>query len=79
MPLLKPFMINIPDMYRASFEDTSLFFYYLGIKEILPNVTDERIVAMWLNKMNLSEDEYSLKTALHVLFNQKKRFLQEKF
>lgn len=79
MPKLKPFLNGVPALYRASFEDTALLFYYLGIKEVLPNLSDERIVAMFLNKIQLSEDEFSFKTAVQALFNQKKRFLKEEF
>jgi hypothetical protein len=76
MPKLKPFLFEVKDLYRSSFEDISLFSYYMGIKDCLPTITDDRITEMWLRKMNLSEDEFPHKTACQVLFNMKKRYLK---
>jgi len=76
MPKNKPFMNEVCEIYRSSHEDTALYFYYVGIKQILPNVSDQKIVSMWLDKMGFSEDEYPLKTAQQVLFTMKKRYLK---
>ena len=73
----KPFKNEIEQIYRNSFEDNALYFYYIGIKQILPNVSDSKIVQMWLEKMDYTEDDYPLRTALNTLLRMKHVFLKK--
>jgi hypothetical protein len=76
MPNNKPYKNDLSGFHIAQSEDIALLFYYVGIREVIPNLSDTKICKMFLSKMKLEEEDYPLKTALQVLCRMKTRYLK---
>lgn len=64
----KDYYINIPKALRQQTLDNWMFAFVLGVRTALPSVTISNAVSIFMQKFNLTEDEYPLDSAV-VIYN----------
>ena len=76
MPKRKKLYVEFPEFYVGEIIDMLLFMYVFGLQRGLPSVSIKRAVELFLEDMNLSEDEYPLDNAYRTWYRMHKKYVK---
>ena len=74
MPRYKPIVINCAKLLRHDKLDSMMFGYVIGVTNILPSVPITKALELFMRDFNLSEDEYSMDSAMNMYYKMFKEF-----
>jgi len=68
--------VNFPEFYVSEIVDVALFTYVFGLQRGIPSITIMRAVELFLEDMDLSEDEYPLDQAYRTWYRMHKKYVK---
>jgi len=70
----KECMRIIPNIYKKNYVDLGMFFYVMGICQLVPTVTTKAAIERYMAFINVDEDTFNLESALANFTLMKKEF-----
>ena len=78
MPKDKPFKNEIEAFYVSNIEDIALYMWVEAIQDILPSVKLKTAIEMFKKRFGLSEEDFSLESALYNYQRTRKKAMDAK-